>query len=270
MNECYTVDKLTTQSPILTNVKHCVILTMVESKRLTKKRITSLSSLCRTTYIFRNKGFKKCPKKNVTNSNTDLLYTYKYVFEYFQNVKSSILILEDDAVVVGNKFDFFSVDTFLATYKYDVYSFGSLGPHYLGRFGHDRQHRKYMSFVGYAQAIIYSFEARKKSIDIINYGNPVHMDGHVISKLEHKYTFHSPLIVQLFETTQNMSQWCYICNPKFLHVEKIFVKVFVFLLQNVLNLDKRVDNWKVLYFFNEYSVLMSIIVLLTFVIKKCK
>ena len=98
------------------NIKHCVILIMSTSSRLTSEKIQSLTGICDTTYICKNKGYKNCQKPKYVDSPTaDLLYTMKYIFEKFAYLKAPLLVLEDDAVIVGKKDDFKSVDTFVAT-----------------------------------------------------------------------------------------------------------------------------------------------------------
>ena len=88
-----------------------------------------------------------------------------------------------------------------------------------------------------------------------------------MSKLPHKYTYRSALIAQLFESTDNMKHWCIVCNPKYANIEGMCVNLWsnVF-LQNILGLDKRADNWTVLYFMNEHAITIAIFVLLVLLI----
>ena len=72
-------------------------------------------------------------------------------------------------------------------------------------------------------------------------------------KLNNKYTYKYPLIVQLIEETENMSNWYKIYILLILH--KFFIKI--------LKLDISPDAWYILYFLckNYIIILLSLLIL---------
>ena len=115
---------------------------------------------------------------------------------------------------------------------------------------------KFVYFSNSAQAIIYSRNARSKlSLDISSSNfNKGHIDSIYIQKLNNKFTYKYPLIVQLLTNTENQNIW----------TNNILRLYIIYLTIALLRLDTHTDNWFLLYFIcrNYISILILLIILI--------
>jgi hypothetical protein len=248
---CYdTVPFGQTSDPWLQEVPLAVILTMEGSARIEGAR--ALTSLCSRTLLQINAGWRKCAKPaRVTSSAGDLIDAYRHVCMAYQDVPEPILILEDDALIMHkDRVAFRSVDDFIAKHAdFDVYNLGCVGLFDLTSRG---PHRRVRGLMGWSQAIIWSAAARQKYLKIYD-ATPkaTHVDVHMISRFDRKFTHRVPLVVQLFPATENMSNWCYVCNGGL--CERAMVRVYTCLLTACMRLHERPDAWVHIYRINAWT-----------------
>lgn len=240
MANCYEITLECEESdPLLPSVECAVVLTMTNSKRLTKPTFDGIKKLCRRTYVQRNPGYNTCPKPDwVQSSYMDLVHAYKNVCEEFRNVRGNILILEDDAQLMPgtSRLDFDRVDRFLLVGKYDLYTLGSLGwIHHINRH-HARVHGCC------SQAIIWTPWVRERlSLTSIS----THIDNTFINR-QLTITYKTPLVVQLFPETENRSQWCVFCTPRMISVDKLINNIHVKFVR-FFHMDIDTRHWKTMY-----------------------
>lgn len=255
----------TEASPYFKTVKTAYILTLTTAqgrRRMASEKRDRLTQLCHTTYVqyntpFNAKGNDK--PSYVDTTAKDLTHAYKHLAAHILKTTKDkhVLILEDDAEIFEeDKACFAKVDEFLTTYPYDVYSLGSFGNTY--PFGSD--HRVYGSTFGFSQAIVWN---RKTLKQLVQSKVTNHIDVHFLMTLPLKYTFKTPLVVQLFEDTDNTKTWCFMCNDGY--VEWGAVKLWQFFLQTVLSLRTDPYHWKTLYRMNYYGTTTLYHITLVFV-----
>jgi hypothetical protein len=104
--ECYRIEKLEFDNPLFTTFTTTFLITMEESIRR-KEYMYELQKWkpTKNVYILHNKGFRYCQKNNVQNSAQDLWHANKEIFKLTHNIKSQILILEDDVKFTQNIFN---------------------------------------------------------------------------------------------------------------------------------------------------------------------
>ena len=253
-----------TKEPLLKNVDVVLILAMEGSNRF--KEDPFLLSLAKKTIIQYNKGYKNCKKPDSIKSTTeDLVHAYYTAFEYLKEY-NNVIILEDDAIVINKDLLVYEkIDNFIKNENFNIFSFGSLG--FFSKFNNDFYKILTNFGFGAAQSNIYSKECRKLlTNDIIETNfNLGHLDTVYINKLNNKYTYKYPLIVQLFPETENMNNW------HKLYIILLFYKLGI----KILNLDKSPDAWYTIYFLckNYIIILLSLLILffiISFFINKNK
>ena len=248
---CYSYKILnTTTTPIFKNVDVVLILTMEGSNRF--KNEPFLLNLAKKTIIQYNKGFRKCNKPStIISSKEDLVHAYYTAFEYLKEF-NNVIILEDDALVINNNpLIYNKIDKFINTQDFDIFTFGSLG--LFSNYNED--FLKISSFFAATQAIIYSQKARNKIIKYISLNDfdKGQIDGAYIGKLDKKFTYKYPLIVQLFPNTENKNVW----------FNNIFTTYIIDLKIALLQVDTHPDGWYLLYFgYRNYKIILLIIFLI--------
>jgi hypothetical protein len=245
---CYSYKILkTTTTPILKHVDVVLILTMEGSNRF--KEDPFLLNLTKKTIIQYNKGFKKCNKPSIiTNSKEDTTHAYYTAFEYLKEY-NNVIILEDDAIVINkNLLIYNKIDKFINTQDFDIFTFGSFG--LFSNYNED--FLKISPFFASSQAIIYSQKARiKLTKDIISSNFKNQIDIVYIERLDKKFTYKYPLIVQLFPNTENQNLWS----------DNIFILYFIKLRISLLQLDTHTDGWYVRYFiYRNYKMILLLII----------
>jgi len=245
-----------TTDPVLKNVDVVLILTMEGSNRF--KEDPFLLSIAKKTIIQYNKGYKNCKKPDtIKSTKEDIVHAYYTAFEYLKEY-NNVIILEDDAIVINKDLIAYEkIDNFIKNKNFNIFSFGSFG--FFSKYNNDFY--KILANFGFAytQANIYSKESRKLLTNNIIETNFSlgHIDDSYIDKLNNKYTYKYPLIVQLFPETENMANWHKIYILLILH--KFFIKI--------LNLDNSPDGWYILYFlFKNYILILLSLLILFFII----
>jgi hypothetical protein len=244
---CYSYKILNiTTTPIFKNVDVVLILTMEGSNRF--KNDPFLLNLAKKTIIQYNKGFRDCIKPStIISSREDIVHAYYTAFEYLKEY-NNVIILEDDAIVINkNPLIYDKIDKFINTQDFDIFTFGSIGQfsNYIEDFF------KISSFFGASQAIIYSQKARNKIIKYISLNdfNKGQIDTKYIIHLDKKFTYKYPLIVQLFQNTENQNLWS----------DNIFILYFIKFIIALLRLDTYPDSWYLVYFYYRNLKIIRII-----------
>lgn len=236
------------RDPLLPYVPRAVVLTMERNTRLTWNSLAELCSVCTETWIQVNRGWKENGVKPdyVRSTAHDLVHAYRHACEACAGVDGPVLFFEEDALLLErDRLHYERVDAFLRRDAYDVYSLGSFGEFgYKDRGGH---HRRFVGRMGFSQAIVWSKRARDALL--ARPPGDMHIDVHTLSEMERKYSYMRPLVVQLFPTTENMSNWCIECNDSVR--ERLVVRMWTSFLQRVLHLDCRPDGWRTLYRMND-------------------
>jgi len=246
---CYSYKILnTTTTPIFKNVDVVLILTMEGSNRF--KEDPFLLNLAKKTIIQYNKGFRKCNKPStIISSKEDLVHAYYTAFEYLKEY-NNVIILEDDALVINkNPLIYDKIDKFINIQDFDIFTFGSSG--LFSNYNEDFFKISY--FFGATQSIIYSQKARNKLAKyiILSNFNGGHMDNVYVNRLNKKFTYKYPLIVQLFPNTENKNVWG----------NNIFILYFHKLRISLLQLDTHTDGWYVRYFiYRNYKMILLLII----------
>lgn len=255
----YSIDQVRAENnePLLPGIEAAYILTMHNTGRLTEERIAALSTLARLTYVQTNHGFRGRDKPGVDCSSKDIVHAYKNACAHAMD-KGLIVVIEDDAEFMGDasSIDFKRVNNFVASCtNLNMYSLGSLGFTYPV----NRHHRRFLGFMGFVQCTIMSRAARDfiTSVDI---GTVRHIDAHVMRSIPNKYTYYKPLVVQRFTTTENMLEWGVCLKPN--RVERIAVRLFVFLIQRVMCLSTSTRGWKGIYAINSLPWVTALLVTL--------
>lgn len=242
---------------------------LTNSTRLSKPHTLEYFGLAERTFIQYNNWYRSCKKPHVKTTGEDLVDAYLNVCRHAIQLNfNRVLICEDDSQIISKKdfhADVRSIDKFIDAHDPDAYTLGSLAftvPTF-------SEHKKTI-FLGFSQAVVWSRRAREKLVTEMSNGRKVsHIDMGFLSQLQNTYTFHRPVIVQLFETTENMNDWCYDCKGK--TSEKVLVGTWTFFLQSVLGLNKHVDGWWLIYNFNNYwcVYLVMTIALLCVIVYSC-
>jgi hypothetical protein len=243
-----------TKEPLLKNVDVVLILTMEGSNRF--KEDPFLLSLTKKTIIQYNKGYKNCKKPDtIKSSKEDIVHAYYTAFEYLKEY-NNVIILEDDAIVINKDLIVYEkIDNFIKNENFNIFTFGSIG--LFSKYNNDfYKILPKFGYVGYGstQANIYSKESRKLLINNIietNFKNG-NIDSSYINKLNNKYTYKYPLIVQIFPETENMANW----GPYLI----ILLSKFII---KILKLDVEPYGWYILYFLfkNYIIILLSLLIL---------
>jgi hypothetical protein len=244
-----------TKEPLLKNVDVVLILTMEDSNRF--KEDPFLLSLAKKTIIQYNKGYKNCKKPDsIKNSVHDINHAYYTAFEYLKEY-NNVIVLEDDAIVINKDLIVYEkIDNLIKNENFNIFSFGSTG--FFSKYNNDFYKILPNYGFGSMQANIYSKECRKLlTNDIIETNfNDGNIDSGYINKLNNKYTYKYPLIVQLIPETENMSNWYKIYILLILH--KFLIKI--------LNLNNSPDGWYIFYFFCKNYIIILLSLLMLFLI----
>lgn len=249
MGSCYRFESFAkTDVPWLPSVPRAYILTLEGSDRLRGDPTASagLGQLCAETVVQVNRDWRSCEKPDhVRTTAHDLIHAYRNVCRECASLDAPVLILEDDARIYStDPHAYAEVDSFVRTRHFDVYSLGSFGE-FAGREG---AHRRYGRVMGFSQAVIWSARAREALLRAP--AVDTHIDVHTLSGMAHKYTYHAPLVTQLFPTTENMATWCIECEGG--RWERAGVRLWIGFLQGCLGLDRSPDGWRTLYWINEH------------------
>ncbi len=236
--------------PLLRAATRAYVLTLHDSDRLHRKEASLLPLLCAETYIQINRNYKVSRKPaHVDSTATDLIHAYRNVCSQCRDVRGPVLILEDDAQLLSTcRRQYREVDEFIRSQRYDVYTLGSAGP--FDRTQDVGNHRRFYGIMGFSHAIVWSHAAREQFLSG-DETRQTHIDVHVLSSMRAKYTYRTPLVVQLFPTTENMSTWCVQCNGS--QTERIVVKVWIHIVQKWLGLETKPIGWYTLYLINSYA-----------------
>jgi hypothetical protein len=263
MTQCYTISEWSnTDAPLFKNVKKAYVLTMNNSHRIHSDRAEKLQILCSQTFVQYNAGWKHCEKDaQITSSALDLVDAYRNLFEHCKDVTEPILVLEDDAILLGTELeDYARVDEFIDKTVFHVYSLGSLGMTRPFQVGY---HRKFVNVLGFSQALIWSRQGRNEFLSMLGSSQHYsHMDVHFVSSLKHKYTYYKPMVVQVFPDTENRQTWCFRCKNEWF--EMLIVDVWINILK-VLKLSEDPSGWTFFYHLNNHTlnvlILLSVIVI---------
>ena len=209
--ECYTLELVhECADPMMRAVPCAYILTMSASETF-----PWLHGVAARTYVQRNRGFRACPKTRVDGApvgatNQDLVHAYQSVFSRVE-LSAPVLVFEDDAQLTATaREDLASVDRFVATSAFQVYTLGSMG----AMLPHDGTHWRMPTGMGATHAVIYSPDAARV-VAASRVAAHEHIDAHVLRELLLKFTFHRPIAWQKWDwrnRTENSRTWCGDCN----------------------------------------------------------
>tara|TARA_B100000787_G_C16190781_1_gene297363 strand:+ start:1296 stop:2132 length:837 start_codon:yes stop_codon:yes gene_type:complete len=263
---CYEVVQVNTESqPLMKSVDALYFLTIsveaspqnqTNSERLSNPSTLEFMEIASSTFIQFNNWYRSCKKENVTTTGKDLVHAYVNVCKHAANLNfNRILICEDDSQIISTDFqkDMISIDTFIEKEDPTVYTLGSLACTVPTNSPHKRA-----LFMGFSQAVIWSKRARDELLR--NHEDVNHIDVGFLSKLDSIYTYHKPVIVQRFTTTENMDDWCIQCKGG--KLEKIAVEVWVYILQDVMGLKTGIEGWNIIYNINNYWILIILIIII--------
>ena len=257
--EAYSVAKISEcGAPSLEDVDATFILTMKNSTRTPRSELNELSPV---TFVQTNLGYTTVPKNGVDGPSRDIVHAIQNVCRLAQDY-DNVLILEDDAEIMKctSRTDFERVNRTIKLERDNdfIYTFGSIGLILPSRGCTCR----FVSPLGFAQAIVYSKQARGHLLEI-DVSKVKHIDVHFISKRPNTLTYMKPLIVQRFPRTRNMKHWSATLNPTF--VERVLVRLFVFILQNVLCLQYSTYGWFIIYALNHIISIVTVAALATII-----
>jgi len=246
--DCYEYEIIhTSENPILKNVDLSIVLAMKGTNRFVRDPF--ILNLTKTTVIQWNAGFKKCKKhSSIKNTTGDIVHAYETALNYSKKY-DNVIIFEDDAIVMNKDLCIYNkIDEFIGNENFNrnesVFSFGSIGTFltYNNDFLKAKRNYKF----GFAQAIIYSRESRNNLLTQLNNKgyNFGHIDENFIGKLDNKFTYKYPLIVQTFPETENSETWFSELHP----VLGILARFYWKNVYKILNLHIKPDGWNFLYF----------------------
>ena len=203
---CYEYKTYTSKAPRLKNVTHTYVLTMAHSTRLHGPDFHKLCQITETTVVqINHRGSASCRKPECTKkSNFDLVHAYQSACKHASTLGDvPVLFLEDDASIRADaqQHEFDSIDEFISTQSFDVYTFGSIGV--VPPWGNTTDHYS-MLVLWHTQATIWSAETRRKLIGM-NVCQIPHIDAHFLSGLKRKVKFKRPLILQTFQALNQLS-----------------------------------------------------------------
>lgn len=263
---CYEVVHVNTENqPLMKSVDALYFLTIsveaspqnqTNSERLSNPSTLEFMRIANLTFIQFNNWYRSCKKESVNTTGKDLVDAYVNVCTHASTLNfNRILICEDDSQIIATDFqkNIVSIDTFIEKEDPTVYTLGSLAC----TIPTNSPHKKAL-FMGFSQAVIWSKRARDELLR--NYADVNHIDVGFLSKLDTIYTYHKPVIVQRFITTENMDNWCIQCKGG--KLEKIAVDIWVYILQDVMMLKDGIEGWNIIYNINNYWILIIIIFIL--------
>lgn len=246
----------TCAQPLLAHVDCAVVLTMRGSGRQWDARLNALAA---KTFVQINAGYESGVKPAwVCDSASDIVHAYLHACETFGNA-GHVLIFEDDAQLMTSptspaRADWHAVDVFLEHASFDLYSLGCFGAMMPSAVHSGNHYRLLTEITGVpqfsmAQAVVWSPRAREllRSAD----GRSIrHIDGHFMAQLPLVYTYHRPLVVQTFPSTNNQAQWCVLCKREYAGVDRMIMRAFTTYLR-ALGLDRRTKGWDTVYDINK-------------------
>jgi len=237
--------------PLLPRVDLAVVLTMHGSERLLRLQQADcpLYRLCAHTVLQINRGYRACPKPQVTNTAYDLTHAYAEVARWTRGM-GNVLVLEDDAVLMKDSrdADFALVDEFVALRNFNVYSLGSIGAVRPDAWG--SRHRTFIAKWGLTQAIVWSPRAREALLQRAAHRLPMHIDTGFLAMLPLCFTLDRPLVVQTFPVTPNTANWCMFCTGGSFGRLDRWLSQSGHACMGRLGLDHSVEGWRVLYMLN--------------------
>ena len=185
------------------------ILTMESSTRtidtVVHPKCTSLSGNNENTIIQMNKGYRKCNKKNVTNSAKDLIDALANCFSHaLERGANRVMILEDDFIIEKRNFMKYatSINTYINKNDPEVYNLGPLAVYGLCIPTGGPHMRMLVGGIVTTTAVIYNTTYMKAFLH--NCKHIEHADHfHVITSDIHFSSI--PLITQLFPPTENQT-----------------------------------------------------------------
>jgi len=224
------------------------VLAMHGSERLLRLQQADcpLYRLCAHTVLQINRGYRDCPKPQVTNTAYDLTHAYAEVARWARGM-GNVLILEDDAQLMpgASEADFALVNEFVATGEFDVYSLGSIGAYRAEAWG--SRHRTFVHKWGLTQAIVWSPRDREALLQRAAHRLPMHIDVSFRVRMPRCFTLDRPLVVQTFPATANSANWCLVCTGGlFGRLDRWFAQSGHAAMGR-LGLDRSVHGWRVLY-----------------------
>ncbi len=200
--ECYSVETLTFENPILRNVTTSVLITMVGSKR----RAQYMAELARQrptekVVVLHNQGRKRCRKHGVRNSLQDLWHANQQAFAMVPPGEA-VLILEDDVRFLPEFAAYaIEIEHFLLQQKGPCAY--NLGAHVLVSVPTSAPHIRVV-LGGMAQAMLYNSKALDRlsriRIDCVPHDL-------VVSTAIKTYTFFKALTFQRLCKTDNSYAW---------------------------------------------------------------
>lgn len=200
--ECYYYEVINeTDDPIMPNIDVNIILIMKDSKRF--KRDPFILRLAKKTIFQYNKGYKECEKPIEINvSNKDINHAYYTALEYTKNL-NNVIIMEEDAEIKNYNVNHYKIiDNYINNNDYELISFGCAG-----NFEKFNDYFYKVSLYGFAHAQILSRSSREKLFNYILYKKfSGHIDQHMSDTLN-ILCYIKPLIIQLFEETENSKTW---------------------------------------------------------------
>jgi len=216
-------------------------------------------------FIYYNKGFKKCKKNNIQNTNQDIIHSNIEICKHSQkNQFKNILVLEDNFIFDRElvfKENIININNFIhinqqkrfmlslgclpifitpSTQKNVNYSLLSLGIHNM------IYTQKFQKYILENEKKIYMYG------DWDNYSN----------YFSNKYIYYKPLIYQRFEETENQKNWVDI-----LYIKKLTLK-YLAMLEFQKNPKQAFKRHYQLCIFFQISLLLLIIYLIYLFIKR--
>ena len=186
----------------------CVDMTYLITMENSKRHKSFMNQLYKYTpaskiIIQYNKGYRKCSKKIKTqNTHHDLTDAYRNIFVHSQqNNYKKILIFEDDFIIDPNYFeqsDIAQICKFVKNNNFDVYNLGPLDALPIP-FGDHNINISYSA----SHACIYNAPYIVEFIKAATKNKIDHCDEFWNNLKFIKYSYHKPIIFQIYEMTEN-------------------------------------------------------------------
>ena len=252
--ECYRIQSIHFKECLFENIDATYVLIMENSNYESdvKKQLQQYKPT-HNVHIQYNKGFKKCEKyfcnnnKKISKTYQDLAHAYIRAFkDAKKNGYKQILVLEEDFIFsseFNNNNHIETVNRFLLTIRKNKYML-SLGCAPIITLKHSKELRKCVLSVG-THAIIYPDSLYS---EIIQDCNKIE-DIDIYLNTKKKYMLHKPLVYQVYNETENRSNW----GEQFGYVSKIITTIISSVILAFLELDKKEEpGTSILYKSNVY------------------
>ena len=266
--KCYYFEELNFSTGLFDETVDVTYVLYLEGSDRIKSVITQIYKYIPTKkiYIVHNKGFMKCPKKNVTTPLSDCIESHHQAYIHAYNNKyNNILILEDDFIFSNKLKDkkvTYNINTFLKKFNNTSFTYflGAL-PHIVSIY---ERYTYNVHMAGGAHSYIISKKCRNRFLSnnkIEPMSRLFSLEHYLISNASNAFMYYIPLAYQLCSETESQKSWKKDCKNIMDYLYNIRVYLYIKYLK-LLKLDKMVEpGFSIFYFISKMFFYLKVLII---------